>query len=316
MSRLTAVTGATGFLGAYVLRSLAAKGWRLRVLTRRWPAPPGDLDTTPIEVVPGDLGQEAAISQLVEGADAIVHLAGLIKAVDAAEFERINVQGTGAVAAAWRQHAPTARFVHMSSLAAREPSLSPYAASKLGAESALTTIAGTDGDWRILRPCAVYGPGDLETLRVFRLADSWFQPLLNGPEARVCLIHARDVAEAVAATLGDPAQQTCRELSDERSSGYSWAEIVGTAARAMGRTARPIAVPQGVVRGIGRLGGLVNVLAGQPLLFDTAKVRELLHNDWSSEVKKQPPEALWQAKTVLDQGFAETVTAYRAAKLL
>ena len=98
--------------------------------------------------------------------DAIIHVAGLISARDAAGFEQGNVDGTLAMLAA-ATAGGVHRFVNVSSLAAREPKLSLYGASKARAEE-LVERSGLD--WAIVRPPAVYGPGDKETLELFRMA--------------------------------------------------------------------------------------------------------------------------------------------------
>ncbi|MEM7240118.1 MAG: NAD-dependent epimerase/dehydratase family protein, partial [Pseudomonadota bacterium] len=104
MNRLAAVTGATGFLGGHVLQSLVAEGWRLRLLVRRDPRL--ELGPDPVELVPGDLHDRDALSELVAGADAVIHIAGAIKARNRADFMSINRDGTREVAAAWDAHAP------------------------------------------------------------------------------------------------------------------------------------------------------------------------------------------------------------------
>jgi uncharacterized protein YbjT (DUF2867 family) len=87
--------------------------------------------------VQGDLDDERSLRALVSGADAIVHCAGTVRGADAASFERINADGTRRLvdAAATLPDAP--RFLLMSSLAARTPQLSPYAASKRHGEAAV-----------------------------------------------------------------------------------------------------------------------------------------------------------------------------------
>ncbi len=192
--RLAAVTGITGFIGGHLASELTRRGWRLRVLARSMPRLQR-LAGPPVEVVQGSLSDQSALRDLVEGADAVLHLAGAIKGRSRADFMRANAEGTAALAGAWRAHAPDARFVHLSSMAAREPGLSHYAASKHAAEERLQAI-GAGADWSILRPAVVYGPGDRETLRIFRAASAPVQPMLNGGDARLTLIHVADLARA------------------------------------------------------------------------------------------------------------------------
>lgn len=299
-----ALTGATGFLGAAVARELIARGWRVRALVRRWPA---GLSGLGVELVIGDLSEAAALARLVAGVDAVVHVAGAIKG-DAATLERANVTGTGLLSAAWRASAPTAPFVHLSSMAAREATLSPYSASKRAGEEVLRAAGGP---LRILRPGAIYGPGDLETLKIFRLADAPVQPMLNGPAARVALVHVSDAARAAVDAIDGPAMTGPVEITDARRDGYSWEEILQAATAALGRPMRPFRVPASVLRLVGRAGDGLALLGLPDLAPGSGKVRELLHQDWS------PQSGVANRATIgIQDGFRDTVKAYREAGLL
>ncbi len=120
MPKLAAVTGATGFIGRHVVSALRRRGWDVRVLARRHPA---EL-LSPyhrFEVVLGDLADAPALEKLVAGADAIIHLGGLVKALRREDFYSANEAGTERLLQAAATAAPSAMLVHVSSLAAREP---------------------------------------------------------------------------------------------------------------------------------------------------------------------------------------------------
>jgi len=115
---ILAVTGGTGFVGSHLIDEAIAAGHQVRALTRKTMA-----DRNGVQWVPGSLADLDAMDQLTEGADAVIHVAGVITAPDAATFDNGNVKGTlSALAAATA--AGVRRFVHVSSLAAREPGLS------------------------------------------------------------------------------------------------------------------------------------------------------------------------------------------------
>ena len=308
--RLVAVTGITGFIGGHLAGALARRGWRLRVLARSMPLTPG-LAGPAVEVIQGSLSDRAALRALVTGADAVVHLAGAIIGRTRADFMAANADGTAALAEAWRDFAPDARFLHLSSMAAREPELSHYAASKHAAERRLGAVAN-GANWCILRPAAVYGPGDRETLRIFRAAAGPVQPMLNGDDARLTVIHVADLARAIAALLAAEQLAACHEITDARHQGYSWDELARAVAAVMGRRARPLRVPAIAIRSLGLLGDAA-ALAGVAGMLTSQKAREILHSDWSSTAASQPPTSLWQPEIDLDTGFAEAVAWYRAA---
>ena len=305
MSRLAAVTGATGFIGGHVTAAFAAAGWRLRLLARREvEAPQG------VEIVRGSLSDRAALAALVRGADVVVHLAGAIKAPSRTAFMSANRDGTAALAAAWRAGAADARFVLLSSMAAREPGLSAYAASKAAGEAALAREAA--GTAVVLRPAAVYGPGDRETLTVFRAAGWPVQPVPNGPSARVALVHAGDLASAVLAGAGQAMPPGTYEVSDARPAGYAWPEIVAAACAACGRPARPVRLPATALRLAGFWGDLL-ALGGAAPMLTSGKRREILYPDWGSTPEAQPTGDLWRPVRDLQGGFDETVAWYRRA---
>lgn len=305
--RLAAVTGATGFLGRQIVRALAQDGWRVRVLARRDPIDPLWREVVP-EVVPGDLSDEVALPRLCDGAEVVVHAAALVKAPNAATFRAVNVAGARRVAeAALIARAP--RVLLVSSLAAREPQLSHYAASKREAEEVMAALLG--GGLTIARPPAIYGPGDREMLPVFQAADS--SPVLPvvSETARVAMIHVEDAARQIAALAAGRARGRTVALSDGRPEGYGWRELMREAARACGRTPRLVAVPAALVRSMGIANDFAARLGAAPMLT-SGKARELLHPNWAVSPRERAT-GLPSASYTLATGFAHTVKWYRRA---
>lgn len=309
MTRLVAVTGAGGFLGGHVARALAAQGWRLRLLIRT--APPPRLTGGAVEIVQGDLAEPLALAALVDGVDAVAHVAGAIKARGRAGFMAVNADGAAAVAAAVRARAPSARLALVSSLAARAPQLSDYAASKAAGE-ALARAANPGGDLVVLRPAAIYGPGDPATAGLLRALGGPIQPVLNGAAARLCLIHVEDAANAVAAALApapDGAQWNAPdgavwEVSDARVEGYAWREIAAAAAAAHCHVVRAVHIPAAAIRLAGALGDIATALDGRARMLTRGKAREILHIDWGSDARRQPPLEIWRPAIALAEGLS------------
>jgi nucleoside-diphosphate-sugar epimerase len=256
--------------------------------------------------VPGDVSDESALRRLAAGADAVIHAAGLVKARSRAAFDAVNVDGARRMA---RCAADARHVVLVSSLTAREPTLSSYSASKAAGEAAMAEILGER--LTIARPCAIYGPGDRELLPVFQAAArSPLLPLLS-PQARVAMIQVEDAARQIAALAAAPPLGRAVALTDSRPEGYSWRELMSAAARACGRNPTFAPVPSALVHAIGITNDFTMLLGRTPML-SSAKARELLHRNWAVA----PEERAWDAPPVLydlNTGFSSTVTWYRAA---
>lgn len=299
------MTGATGFLGRQVVRALSDDGWRVRVLSRRDPIDPIWREVAP-EVVVGDLGDDAALKRLCGDADLVVHAAGLVKARNRAAFDAVNVDGARRLAEAAVE---VPHVLLVSSLTAREPQLSHYAASKRAGEDAMAGMLGER--LTIARPCAIYGPGDVELLPVFRAAAvSPVLPLLNR-SGRVAMVHVEDAARQTAALAALRPSPRPVVLCDARPEGYSWRELMEAAARACDRKARLAPVPDALIHAIGITNDFT-MLLGQTPMLSAAKARELLHPHWGV-APEELSETRPTAKYDLDAGFADTVSWYRNA---
>jgi uncharacterized protein YbjT (DUF2867 family) len=304
-----AVTGASGFVGPHLVAALNRHGWKVRLLLRRW-SPLPSLAGVEAEIVWGDLSDERSLAQLVDGVDAVVHAAGLIKARDPADFLTVNRDGTARLAAL----APEARFLLLSSLAAREPGLSPYGASKRAAEDAL---AGRTGPWLAVRAPAVYGPGDRETLAYFKAAERGIGPSPMGASqtgiaARLSLIHVEDLCEALALALDQPLPPSVYEVDDGRPGGYAYADMADAAGKALGRRVIPLPIPRPVMAAVARLNGWRQALGGPTQILTAGKVAELFHGDWVAHDRRLAAATGFAAGHDLWTGFRDAVLWYRA----
>ncbi|MDR3505839.1 MAG: SDR family NAD(P)-dependent oxidoreductase [Acidocella sp.] len=312
MSRpLVAVTGATGFLGLHLVAALAQAGAAIRVLARRDPAHEA-WEGLRFETIQGSLEDEAALAALCEGADAVIHAAGLIKALDLATFLRTNRDGTARVARMAQHHAPEARFILISSLAAREPQLSSYAFSKRAAEDAAwQAYQNAPERLVIVRPPAIYGPWDRETLAIFKSANLPLVPLMS--QSRVAMIHVSDAAAAIARLALGAGEAGLYTLADDHPEGYLMSELLAEAARAMGRgQPRFLPLPPRIVRLAGWASGAWGRLRGRAPVFTAEKAEEILHPDWSVSAAEALPAYVYKPRLGLAEGCGQTVAWYRA----
>lgn len=296
-----AITGATGFLGRFTLDRLVEAEHRVRALTRR-PQPARDR----VEWVGGSLDDEPALARLCRDVDAVVHIAGVTNAPDAAAFDAGNRAGTAAVLEAALAGSSGCRFIHVSSLAARAPTLSNYGASKRAGEDAVTASAL---DWRVLRPPGIYGPGEL--VDVFKMAKSgvMIMPLAG----RASWIHVDDTARLLVAMLDDAVSHTIYEADDGCSGGWSHADFARAVGSAVGRRVVPLSLPAPMLHAAARLDGL---LRGKRAALTTDRVNYMVHPDWTIDPARRPPPGLWVPAIETRAGLAATAAWYRASGAL
>jgi nucleoside-diphosphate-sugar epimerase len=305
--RWIAVTGATGFIGATICRVLHEAGFAVRILVR---APRrGVADSDYIDaVVVGDLHNHQALAQLVKGSFAVVHCAGAVRGARQSDFDRVNAHGLSnllAAIAAAGVEAPR-RLLSLSSLAAREPLLSCYAASKHKGEQVLREQAG-DLSWLALRPPAVYGPGDRELLPLFSLMARGIAPVPGNPAARFSMVYVDDVATLVLAWLQQAQPATgVFEFDDGTPGGYTWQDVRDTVARLCHRPVRILRVPAPLLSVPAWINRTLARLFGYAPMLTPEKLRELRHPDWVCDNSALQQALDWQPRYRLEQGLALT----------
>lgn len=298
---ILAVTGGTGFVGGHLLTLAAARGHTIRALTRRPQSPHPNL-----EWITGDL---ATPGSLCEGADAVIHVAGTINAPSRAAFDVGNVAVTASIIAAARA-AGVRRFIHVSSLAAREPGLSDYGASKAAAE---TLVDASSLNAVIIRPPGVYGPGDRETLPVFQLAARGFA-ILPG-DGRFSLIEVGDLTAALLALAASDSSGLAEV--DDGHGGYSHADLARAIGRAVGRAPRLLRLPLGVLHAGATIAtALARLQRRASPMLSHDRARYLAHPDWTTDPRRALPSDVWRPETDIDTGLARAVAWYRANGLL
>ena len=306
MSRTIAVTGATGFIGGMLVDHLVAAGWRVKALARarsahKLPELPG------LETVIGSLQDSASLNRLLQGAGALIHCAGAVRGVTAADFNAVNVDGVKQLVRVALSQSHRPRFLSLSSLAARAPQLSHYASSKRQGEHALASMA-EDMEWVALRPPAVYGPGDRELLPLFQWMGRGIAPVLGEPDARVSLLYVEDLCAAILRWL-DSGQ--CRsgvyELNDTQAGGYSWDEIIAHVSALRSRRIIRLAVPAALLRLLAAMNVTAARLIGYAPMLTPGKVRELRHPDWVADNTALTAAIGWRPGFSLEEGLRRTM---------
>jgi nucleoside-diphosphate-sugar epimerase len=315
---IVATTGTTGFVGRQLAAALARAGFEVRCLARSRARAAGL--PTECRVVEGDLFDRPALTSLLSGAEVVIHAAGLVMARNEAEFFTVNRDGTRTLALAARE-AGVSRFVHVSSLAASGPAsptapadenspprpVTPYGRSKLAGEEALRA----EGiPFTILRPPAVYGPGDRAFLRLFRLARLGFAPVLGDGQQILSLVHVADLVRALL-TVATAAGVDGRLYHAAGPELVTQRDLVQAIGCAVGRSVRVLAIPAPLARGLLHLTGALARLARRPTQLAANRAGEYLAPAWTCSSAALERDTGWRAQVPLERGLTETATWYR-----
>jgi len=323
------VTGASGFVGSHLAELLLEQGWQVKVLlrassSRRW------LGNKPLQIVSGDITNgDESLRQAVAGVDVVFHAAGLIRALHARDFMRVNAAGTANLVQACLSgpHRP-ARLVLISSAGAQGPApgdrplresdpprpVTAYGRSKLEAEREALRAAG-EMEVVIIRPGGIYGPRDYEFLPVFRSARLGLEVRLGLHPGRACITHVRDVASCAlrAASVREATGQVFLVGGDN----CSQTELTRLAAQVLGRKhLLTVPLPRALVRAAGALSSAMGRLSGRARLFTWDNTRRLLAYNWTIDASRAEQVLGHRPQIPLPQGLAETAAWYRQQGLL
>jgi nucleoside-diphosphate-sugar epimerase len=320
-----AVTGATGFIGGRLLEVLrAAQLSSLRVLARR---PLAAELTSGVGVVRGDLADREALRRLTDEADVVFHLAGATRAWTREGFDEANVEGARALASAAAEGSG-ARLLLVSSQAAAGPSIggkprreidapapvSQYGASKLAGERAFSEAAG-DLDWTLLRPPAVYGPGERDIMELFRMAARGWAPQVGWRARAYSFIYVDDLIEAmvVAATHVGARRRVFFAAHPEIVTPKSLTEAV---TKAVGGRVRTLPLPGILPQVIGRISFLCRPFCSRPPLLNPDRAREMAPRSYLCDPSALREATGWEARFDLEAGARRTAQWARAQGLI
>jgi nucleoside-diphosphate-sugar epimerase len=301
-----ALTGATGFVGRAVVSALMAKSHRVSALVRdplRANLPPE------VRQVQGDLNNSAALDDLTEDVDAVIHVAGVIGALRREDYFFANEQGTRAATEAASRNR-VKRFVHISSLAAREPELSTYGASKRAGEAAVNKFK-SKMSVVVLRPPAVYGPGDRGTLPLLRSFTQSFAVIPGTSTSRFSLIYVDDLARIIVDAAG-ATRTGVVELDDGQRKGYGWSDLAQIASVCEQKSITPIFLPKFVAMPVAAIVEAFAKLTGRIPFVSPDKIEQLYYGDWVSRGEGWP----LKEPVGFARGFKTTVDWYRQARWL
>jgi uncharacterized protein YbjT (DUF2867 family) len=250
MSKRVFLTGGSGFVGSAVIEELLTRGHHVTALAHRRPLDPSIASR--VTTVEGDLFDAPALDKGLAGADAAIHIVGIImeKPKRGVTFERIHFEGARSVAdAAWRNN--VRRYLHMSALGTRPGAVSTYHKTKFKAEQYVQT---SGLDWTIFRPSMIHGPkGEfmkMEANWARRKAPPFlFMPYFGagafgrGGAGNLQPVYVKDVAKAFADALENP--NTVGEIYPLAGSQVlTWPQLHHTIAQAVvGKKRKVMPIP-------------------------------------------------------------------------
>ncbi|MFI5209250.1 MAG: NAD-dependent epimerase/dehydratase family protein [Gemmatimonadales bacterium] len=323
------VTGATGFVGSHLVDHLVARGDEVTAMVRS-PGKAARVLPSTVRLVEGDLHSLAALAAAAGGQDVVYHVAGMIAARSEAEFLHANRDGTMHVVDAIRAAGRRARLVLVSSMAAGGPArrgewltgsetprpVTSYGRSKLAGEE---VVRASGLRWSIVRPPLVYGPRDLEVLKVFQLSRLPVTPVFGDGLQELSVIHVADLARAlVAAALAEAALGgTYYACHPEVVTTTGFVRAVARAVRP-GRSSDPLLLklPRAVAWAALTVTGTAAALSGKATVLSPGKLNELFVPAWTGDPAPLTRASGWSAAIPLAEGLASTAQWYREAGLL
>jgi nucleoside-diphosphate-sugar epimerase len=306
------VTGATGFLGAHLVRALLARGHAVRALVRP-SSKTAELEALGVEVVRAELHDVASLRAALRDAEGLVHAAGGGLARRIEDVYDANATSTRALAAA---APPGLTFVLVSSLAAHGPSRraretdadaprSHYGKSKLAAERAL--FAHDHVRALAIRPPALYGPGEHRMVELFAAARRGLVPMVH-PEGAISLLHGADCASALVAALEQPHARGVYYVAEpEPYTRGAMAELIG---RAVGRAVRVVPVPAAALDPLASALELVGALRGRAVTLNRDKVLDAREPDQACDPTRALRELDWRPAHRFEHGAIESYRDY------
>ncbi len=320
------VTGGTGFIGGHLLRKLTDRGIRVRCLVRRLtlgkPRSRGkDAIPAGVETAQADWATGQGIEAALDGVDTVIHLAGVTKALAAADYYIGNTRATETLARLLAGR--SIRFVHVSSLAAMGPSpdgapiaedapphpVSEYGKSKLEAERMAAL-------WRpdavIVRPPVVYGPRDTDVFQILKSISGGLVVEIAGGPRWFSAIYVEDLAEGLIAAAETP-QAAGRTYFLAHPKVVSWSELAAVAARLMNRRVRVLRIPPAVARAAAYCAELWSRVTRRPGILSRDKVTEACCRAWTCDPRRAARELGFEAATSLEAGLARTLAWYKEA---
>jgi len=323
MIKKVLVTGASGFLGSHISEAAHDAGYEVHALirqtsSRRW------LKHDWLNIHVANLDDRCGLSGVLKGMDAVIHNAGATSGYSKEIFQRVNIEATK-VLVEESIKAGVKRFVYISSQAAGGPGTGPYpktendpdcpvsayGRSKKKAEELLYSLRDKI-EVVSLRYPAIYGPRGTETLRIFKILQGPFQPIMGLKPLYTSMIYVTDAAQAaVAALQANVASGSIYYVTD--GIDYTLEYLYDQIGEALGRRGMRIRLPFWLVS---LAAWWTHEVRGEQTSFTREKVREFKARYWLASSERAMRELGWKPQVLPQDGFARTIRWYRYKRWL
>lgn len=298
------VTGGTGFIGKSLVKKLVKEGWEVKVITR---------SQGKVKKIFGEDVDEIVWSESLEipRADVIFNIAGAIKGRKYQDFYVANVEFVQKIVEKAEERAD--KFIHLSSQAAGGPSpeckpldesaaspVSLYGKSKLEGEK---VVRGFSGHWVILRPSAVFGPGDMAFLELFRVIRKGFVPWMG--DKLLSMVFVEDLTDAMIRSIGLASEEILNACWQEPVDYWEFtvkvAELIGKG------VPRKLPIPYSLAV----IAAFISQTLSSDSMFNLDKIREARHRCWVANSEKAHKLGILK-DTPFDEALKITIDWYRA----
>ncbi len=316
-----AITGVTGFIGRVLASKLAGQGHTVSGLVHS--PEKSSLLGTGIQKVYGDIRDTSALAQTFQGCDLVYHCAAIVNGGRKAMMD-VNVRGTESVCKTVRQ-LKINRMVYLSSIAVISGNDGPYplkedlpysayndyGRSKIEAEKAVMSSMKDGLKISVIRPSAVYGPGEPHALsQAFKLAEIGILPIVGEGSVKWQLIHVDDLTDFLASLINNDRayNDTFNVSSDEAIEMISLYRLI----KKISRKGVIIRIPMWLLLPITTAADLPFLLSGKKPFTNKAKFFERYH---TYDTAKARSMLGLTTRISLEQGLAQTYADWKTRRV-
>lgn len=315
------LTGATGFIGAHIAEKLIQKNISTRLFVRKRNSLMDLLEKKGAKIYVAQPDDPGMLAKSLPGVDTVIHCAGATKALKEDDYFKANLEFTIHILNLLNKQQ---NIIFISSQAAAGPSYSPvpidekavpkpltyYGKSKLLAECHIREWGMENAKrYTIIRPSVVYGPGEKELYKYFKLIKIGLLVLFGNGKKRISIIHIEDLVCAVIAAAERPSTGETYFVANDES--YSWEEIGCAIKKALNKTfLLKVKLPEFAAYPLAYFFVLLSLLTGKPALMNSQKIIEMKQSAWLCSNRKIKKTLNWRPKFSLEKGIQQTADWY------